>query len=60
MADRFSIAGTPEEIVHRIRTDVLPSGIDHVVLALTDRGLAKEWAGGSTYPTYQRSTMGSV
>ena len=45
LADRFCIAGTPEEIVDRIRTDVLPSGINHVVLALTDRGLARNWAG---------------
>ena len=45
LADRFCIAGTPEDIVDRIRSDVLPSGIDHVVLALTDRGLARDWAG---------------
>jgi 5,10-methylenetetrahydromethanopterin reductase len=24
---------------------VLPSGINHVALALTDRGLVREWAG---------------
>jgi 5,10-methylenetetrahydromethanopterin reductase len=45
LADRFCIAGTPEEIASRIRRDVLPSGINHVVLALTDRGLARDWAG---------------
>jgi 5,10-methylenetetrahydromethanopterin reductase len=45
LADRFCIAGTPEHIAGRIRTDVLPSGIDHVALALTDRGLVREWAG---------------
>ena len=45
LADRFCIAGTPEDIVDRIRSDVLPSGIDHVVLALTNRGLARDWAG---------------
>ena len=45
LADRFCIAGTPEDIVDRIRTDVLPSGINHIVLALTDRGLAQHWAG---------------
>ena len=44
LGDRQGTA-TPEEIVDRIRTDVLPSGINHVVLALTDRGLAKDWAG---------------
>jgi alkanesulfonate monooxygenase SsuD/methylene tetrahydromethanopterin reductase-like flavin-dependent oxidoreductase (luciferase family) len=45
LADRFCIAGTPEDIVDRIGTDVLPSGINHIVLALTDRGLARDWAG---------------
>ena len=45
LADRFCIAGTPEEIVARIRADVLPTGINHVVLALADRGLALDWAG---------------
>jgi alkanesulfonate monooxygenase SsuD/methylene tetrahydromethanopterin reductase-like flavin-dependent oxidoreductase (luciferase family) len=45
LADRFCIAGTPEEIVSRLESDVLPRGIDHVVLALTDRRLAYEWAG---------------
>jgi alkanesulfonate monooxygenase SsuD/methylene tetrahydromethanopterin reductase-like flavin-dependent oxidoreductase (luciferase family) len=45
LADRFCIAGTPEDIVDRIRADVLPSGINHIVLALTDRGLARDWAG---------------
>jgi alkanesulfonate monooxygenase SsuD/methylene tetrahydromethanopterin reductase-like flavin-dependent oxidoreductase (luciferase family) len=45
LADRFCIAGTPEEVAKRIRADVLPSGINHVVLALTDRRLARDWAG---------------
>jgi len=45
LADRFCIAGTPEEVAARIKADVLPSGINHVVLALTDKGLPLEWAG---------------
>jgi 5,10-methylenetetrahydromethanopterin reductase len=45
LADRFCIAGAPDDIVDRIRADVLPSGINHIVLALTDRGLARDWAG---------------
>jgi 5,10-methylenetetrahydromethanopterin reductase len=45
LADRFCIAGTPEEIAERIRRDVLPSGIDHIVLALADRRMALDWAG---------------
>jgi alkanesulfonate monooxygenase SsuD/methylene tetrahydromethanopterin reductase-like flavin-dependent oxidoreductase (luciferase family) len=45
LADRFCIAGTPEEVAARVREDVLPSGIEHVVLALTDRSLPHDWAG---------------
>jgi 5,10-methylenetetrahydromethanopterin reductase len=45
LADRFCIAGTPEQVADRIRADVLPSGIDHVVLALSDRRLVLDWAG---------------
>jgi 5,10-methylenetetrahydromethanopterin reductase len=45
LADRFCIAGTPEEVVERLRRDVLPSGIGHVALALADRQMALEWAG---------------
>ena len=45
LADRFCIAGTPEQIVERLRTDVLPSGIDHIALALIDRGSVLEWSG---------------
>jgi 5,10-methylenetetrahydromethanopterin reductase len=45
LADRFCIAGTPEQIVERLHADVLPSGIAHVVLALTDRASVHSWAG---------------
>ena len=45
LADRFCIAGTPEQIVERLSADVLPSGIEHVVLALTDRTSVRAWAG---------------
>jgi alkanesulfonate monooxygenase SsuD/methylene tetrahydromethanopterin reductase-like flavin-dependent oxidoreductase (luciferase family) len=45
LADRFCIAGTPEEVAARIRTDVLPSGFNHVTLALADRRMALDWAG---------------
>jgi 5,10-methylenetetrahydromethanopterin reductase len=45
LADRFCIAGMPEEIADRIRADVVPSGINHVTLALADRRLALDWAG---------------
>jgi 5,10-methylenetetrahydromethanopterin reductase len=45
IGDRFSIAGTPEEVAERIHTDVFGAGFDHVVLALSDREIPRIWAG---------------
>jgi 5,10-methylenetetrahydromethanopterin reductase len=45
LAERLSCAGTPEEIVERIRRDVIPSGFNHVILALTDPYLVETWSG---------------
>ena len=47
LGDRFSLAGTPEEIVERIRADVVPNGFHHVVFALTDPYLVESWAGST-------------
>lgn len=45
LADRFCIAGTPEEVVDRIRSDVVPAGFRHVCLALADAEIPRAWAG---------------
>ena len=45
LADRFCVAGTPEEVAEQVCRDVLPSGVNHVVFALTDPGLPLAWAG---------------
>ena len=45
IGDKLTCAGTPEEIVERIRRDVVPSGFNHVVLALTDPYLVETWSG---------------
>lgn len=45
LADRFCIAGTPEEVAVRIRADVLPAGFEHVALALSDAEIPRAWAG---------------
>src|SRR5207244_3286300 len=36
LAEKLSCAGTPEEILEQIQRDVVPSGFNHVILALTD------------------------
>jgi 5,10-methylenetetrahydromethanopterin reductase len=45
LADRFCIAGTPEEVAERIRADVMPAGFGHVALALADAAIPQAWAG---------------
>jgi 5,10-methylenetetrahydromethanopterin reductase len=45
VADRFCIAGTPEEVAERIRRDVIGAGVRHVALALADAEIPRAWAG---------------
>jgi 5,10-methylenetetrahydromethanopterin reductase len=45
VADRFCIAGTPEEVAERIRRDVIGAGFRHVALALADAEIPRAWAG---------------
>src|SRR5438046_10653696 len=45
LAEKLSCAGTPEEIVEKIERDVVPSGFNHVILALTDPYLVETWSG---------------
>jgi 5,10-methylenetetrahydromethanopterin reductase len=39
------VAGTPEEVVEKIKTDIQPSGVNHMVLALSDAALVKMFSG---------------
>ncbi|HEX2806670.1 MAG TPA: LLM class flavin-dependent oxidoreductase [Kineosporiaceae bacterium] len=45
IGDRLSIAGTPEEVAERVRTDIFDAGFTHAVLALADREIPRLWAG---------------
>ena len=45
LADRLSIAGTPEECVAKIQSEIAPSGINHMILAITDASLVKALMG---------------
>jgi 5,10-methylenetetrahydromethanopterin reductase len=45
LADRFCIAGTPEEVADRINREILPAGFNHVSLALADAEIPRAWAG---------------
>jgi 5,10-methylenetetrahydromethanopterin reductase len=44
-AERLSLAGTPEEVVEKIRTDIQPTGVNHMILALSDAALVKLFSG---------------
>ena len=44
-AEKLSLAGTPEEVVEKIKADIQPSGVNHMVLALSDAALVKVFSG---------------
>ena len=45
LAERLSIAGTPEECVEKIKREIEPSGVNHMILAITDAALVKALMG---------------
>jgi hypothetical protein len=44
-AERLSVAGTPAGCAEKIRTQIAPSGVNHVIRALTDRRLVPAFTG---------------
>ena len=44
-AEKLSMAGTPEEVVEKIKADIQPAGVNHMVLALSDAALVKLFSG---------------
>jgi 5,10-methylenetetrahydromethanopterin reductase len=47
MAEKLSVAGTPEECAEQIKRDIEPSGINHIILALADAPLVELFSGQS-------------
>jgi 5,10-methylenetetrahydromethanopterin reductase len=45
LVDTLSVAGTPEECVHKLKTDILSTGMNHVIAALVDPVLVKFFSG---------------
>ncbi|MDA5142781.1 LLM class flavin-dependent oxidoreductase [Streptomyces sp. AD681] len=45
IADRLSVAGTPEECREKIERDIAPSGVNHIICAITDRALVQTFTG---------------
>jgi 5,10-methylenetetrahydromethanopterin reductase len=44
-AEKLSVAGTPEECAEQIKRDVVPAGINHIILALADAPLVEFFSG---------------
>ena len=45
LADRLSIAGTPEECVEKIKANIEPAGVNHMILCLSDAHLVEFFSG---------------
>jgi 5,10-methylenetetrahydromethanopterin reductase len=44
-AEKLSVAGTPEECVEKIKANIQPAGVNHMILALSDAALVKLFSG---------------
>jgi alkanesulfonate monooxygenase SsuD/methylene tetrahydromethanopterin reductase-like flavin-dependent oxidoreductase (luciferase family) len=45
LADKLSIAGTPEECTAKIKSEIASTGVNHLILAITDAALVKAFSG---------------
>jgi 5,10-methylenetetrahydromethanopterin reductase len=45
LAEKLSVAGTPEECVEKIKSDIQPAGVNHMILALSDAHLVEFFSG---------------
>jgi 5,10-methylenetetrahydromethanopterin reductase len=45
LAERLSVAGTPQECAEKIRSEIAGTGVNHLILAITDAALVKAFSG---------------
>ena len=45
LAEKLSIAGTPEEVTAKIKSEIEGTGVNHVICAVTDASLVKAFTG---------------
>jgi 5,10-methylenetetrahydromethanopterin reductase len=45
IAERLSVAGTPEECVVKLRSEIVDAGVNHLIFAITDAALVKALMG---------------
>lgn len=45
LGEKFSVAGTPDEVVERLQRDIISTGVNHVIGAVVDPYLVKAFTG---------------
>ena len=45
LVEKLSFSGTPEDVVEQLQANVVPAGMNHVILSLCDPTLAEHWLG---------------
>ena len=45
LAERLSVAGTPEECVEKMQNEIAAAGVNHLILAITDKALVNALMG---------------
>jgi 5,10-methylenetetrahydromethanopterin reductase len=45
LGEKLSVAGTPEECIQKLRDNIIPTGINHVIASVTDPFLVKHFSG---------------
>jgi 5,10-methylenetetrahydromethanopterin reductase len=45
LAERLSVAGTPEECIEKMQNEIAAAGVNHLILAITDKALVKALMG---------------
>jgi 5,10-methylenetetrahydromethanopterin reductase len=45
LAERLSVAGTPEDCVEKMQNEIVAAGVNHLILAITDKALVKALMG---------------
>lgn len=45
LAEKLSVAGTPQECADKLNREIAPSGVNHLILAITDSALVKAFSG---------------
>ena len=54
-----ALAGTPEEVVEKIKADIEPAGVNHMILSLADPALVKLFS-GEDVPERARTSSGQL